>query len=96
MASLKPLHDKVLVRPAKREPISKGGIVLPESSKEKPQEGIIIAVGSGKITDDGKKIPMSVKPGDKVLFTKYGPTEIKIDGEELFILDERDILGIYE
>ncbi len=96
MASLKPLQDKVLVRPVKKDPISKGGIVLPETAKEKPQEGIVVAIGPGKVTDDGKKIPMSVKPGDKVLFTKYGPTEIKVDDEELFILDERDILGIFE
>ena len=95
MTSLKPLQDKVLVRPVKREAISKGGIVLPETAKEKPQEGIVVSVGPGKVTDDGKKIPVSVKPGDKILFTKYGPTEIKIDGEELFILDERDILGIF-
>ncbi|MEI6222126.1 MAG: co-chaperone GroES [bacterium] len=95
MASLKPLGDKVLVRPAKKESVSKGGIVLPDSIKDKPQEGIVISTGPGKVTDDGKTVAVAVKPGDKILFTKYGPTEVKIDGEDLFILDERDILGVY-
>lgn len=96
MAKLQPLQDKVLVRPVKKEQVSKGGIVLPESVKEKPQEGVVIATGPGKTTDDGKTIPVAVKAGDKILFTKYGPTEIKVDNEDLYILDERDILGVFK
>ena len=90
---IKPLADRVVVKPIERETMSKGGIVLPDTAKEKPQEGKIIAVGDGKISDDGKRIPLDVKVGDIVIYSKYGGTEIKIDGEELMILRESDILA---
>ena len=94
---IKPLADHVLIEPIKEEEKTKFGILLPEtSSKEKPEEGIIIATGSGKITPDGKMLPMSVKPGQKVLFTKYGPTEIKVEGKEYLIAREDDILAVIE
>lgn len=97
MATLKPLGDRVLVRPDKKDAVSKGGIALPpNASKEKPQQGTVVAVGPGKTTDDGKTVPMPIKAGSKVLFTKYGPTEVKVNDEELLILDERDILGVFE
>jgi len=90
---IKPLADRVVVRPIEREKVSKGGIVLPDTAKEKPQEGKIIAVGEGRVSDDGKRIPMDVKVGDIVIYAKYGGTEIKIDDEELIILRESDILA---
>ena len=94
---IKPLADHVLIEPIKEEEKTKFGILLPEtSSKEKPEEGIIIATGSGKITPDGKMLPMSVKPGQKVLFNKYGPTEIKVEGKEYLIAREDDILAVIE
>lgn len=95
MAKVKPLGDKILVKPLEAELKSKGGIVLPESAQEKPQEGKVLAVGDGKWIE-GKKVPLDVKVGQKVLFTKYAPNEITIDGEELFILEEKDILAIVE
>ncbi len=88
-----PLGDRVLVRPLKTEEVTKSGFVLPESAKEKPQEGEIIAVGTGKYVAD-KLVPLEVQVGQKVMFSKYGPTEIKVDGEELFVISESDILGI--
>jgi len=90
---IKPLADRVVVRPIEREQVSKGGIVLPDTAKEKPQEGEIIAVGEGRLSDDGKRIPMDVKAGDIVIYSKYGGMEIKIDDEELIILRESDILA---
>ena len=93
---LKPLADRVMVRPIEREKVSKGGIVLPDTAKEKPQEGKIIAVGEGRVSDDGKRIPMDVKVGDIVIYAKYGGTEIKIDGNEYLMMREDDILGIVE
>ncbi len=90
---LQPLADRVVVKPKSREEITKGGIVLPDTAKEKPQEGEVIAVGPGKMTDDGKRIPMDIKVGDTVLYAKYGGTEIKEDDEELMILRESDILA---
>jgi chaperonin GroES len=90
---LKPLADRVVVKPIERETVSKGGIVLPDTAKEKPQEGEVIAVGAGRLTEDGKRIPMDVKVGDIVIYAKYGGTEIKIDDEELIILRESDILA---
>ncbi len=90
---LEPLGDRVVVKPLPSEEVSKGGIILPDTAKEKPQEGKIIAVGPGKVNDDGKRIAMDVKVGDRVLYTKYGGTEIKIDGEEYMILRESDIMA---
>lgn len=95
MAKLKPLGDKVLVRPLAREEMTKGGIVLPDTAKEKPEEGEVLAVGPGKYID-GQLKPLDVSVGQRVLFGKYGPTEVKIDGEELYILSESDIYGVYE
>ena len=95
--NIKPLSDHILIEPIKEEEKTKGGIFLPDTaSKEKSEEGMIIAVGPGKKTDDGKILMMSVKPGDKVLFTKYGPSEIKVDGKEYLIATESDILAIIE
>ena len=94
---IKPLSDHILIEPVKEEEKTKAGIFLPETaSKEKSEEGKVIATGPGKMTEDGKIIPMSVKPGDKVLFTKYGPNEIKVDGKEYLIAKEEDILAIIE
>ena len=91
--TIKPLADRVLVKPIERETVSKGGIVLPDTVKEKPQEGKVIAVGDGKLSDDGKRVPLDVKVGDVVIYSKYGGTEIKVDEEELMILRESDILA---
>lgn len=94
MASkLQPLGDRLVVKPTPKEEVTKGGIVLPDTVKEKPQEGKVIAAGPGKLTDDGKRIAMDVKVGDNVIYAKYGGTEIKEDGEELIILRESDILA---
>ncbi len=93
---IKPLHDRVLVKPMEAKEIMKGGIIIPESAKEKPQEGKVVAVGSGKITDEGSTSEMAVKKGDKVIYSKYAGTEIKIDDEEYLLMREDDILGILE
>jgi chaperonin GroES len=90
---LKPLADRVVVKPIERETVSKGGIVLPDTAKEKPQEGKVVEVGDGRLSDDGKRLPMDVKKGDIVVYAKYGGTEIKIGDEELIILRESDILA---
>ena len=90
---LQPLGDRILVKPIPREEVTKGGIVLPDTAKEKPQEGKVLAVGPGKMTDDGKRISLDVKVGDTVIYAKYGGTEIKEDDEELIILRESDILA---
>ncbi len=92
-AKLQPLADRVLVKPTEKEEKTKSGIYLPDTAKEKPQEGEIMAVGPGKMTDDGKRIPLDLKVGDKVIYAKYGGTEIKVDEEELIILRESDILA---
>jgi len=91
---LKPLGDRVIVKPEEEEEKTRSGIVLPESAKEKPQEGTVIAVGSGRVLDSGTRVPVEVKVGDKIIYSKYGGTEIKIDGEEYIILSERDILAV--
>ncbi len=88
-----PLGDRVVVKPKPKEEVTKGGIVLPDTAKEKPQEGEVIAVGPGRLTDDGKRIAMDVKVGDVVIYAKYGGTEIKEDDEEFIILRESDILA---
>ena len=91
---MKPLGDRVVVKPTPREEVTKGGIVLPDTAKEKPMEGKVIAVGAGRVNDDGKRVIMEVKEGDTVLYAKYAGSEIKIDGEDLLIISEKDILGI--
>ena len=91
---LRPLGDRVVIRPTPREEMTKTGIVLPDTAKEKPQEGTIIAAGPGKILDDGKREAMDVKEGDKVLYAKYAGTEFKVDGDELLIVSQKDILAI--
>lgn len=91
---MQPLADRLVVKPIAREEVTKGGIVLPDTAKEKPQEGEVLAVGPGRMSEDGKRIAMDVKVGEIVLYTKYGGTEIKIDGEELMILRESDVLAI--
>jgi len=94
---IKPIRDHILIEPIKEEEKTKAGIFLPDTvSKEKSEQGNVIAIGEGKKTDDGKIIPLSIKPGDKVLFSKYGPTEIKVDGKEYLIATESDILAIIE
>jgi len=93
---LKPLGDRIVVKVLSQEEKTKGGIVLPETAKEKPQEGEVIAVGTGKVLDNGQKLPLEVKVKDKVLFSKYGGTEVKVDGEEYLILSERDVLAILD
>jgi chaperonin GroES len=91
---IKPLEDRVVVKPSTEEERTKGGIVLPDTAKERPQEGEVMAVGPGRLLDSGERAPMDVKVGDKVIFAKYGGTEIKIDGEEYMILRQSDILAI--
>jgi chaperonin GroES len=92
-AKLQPLADRVLVKPTEKEERTKSGIYLPDTAKEKPQEGEVLAVGPGKMTDDGKRIPLDIKVGDKVIYAKYGGMEIKVDEEDLIILRESDILA---
>ena len=94
--NVKPIGDRILVEPAEEKEVKKGGIIIPESAKEKPQEAIVIALGTGKVDDNGKKIAFEVKKGDRVLVSKYGGTEIKIDGKEYKILSSDDILAILE
>jgi chaperonin GroES len=94
--ALKPLHDRVLVKRLDSEEKTKGGIIIPDSAKEKPLEGKVIAAGDGKLLDDGKQQPLAVKKGDKILFGKYAGTEIKVEGEDMIILREDDILAIVE
>ena len=93
---IKPLGDRVLIKALEREEKTKSGIVLPDTAKEKPQEGRVLAVGSGKTLDNGTKVALEVQVGQKVIFSKYAGTEVKLDGEELMILNERDILAIVE
>jgi chaperonin GroES len=91
---VQPLSDRVLVKPIEEKEVKKGGIIIPDTAKEKPQEAEVVALGTGKIDDNGKKVEFTVKKGDKVLISKYGGTEIKIDGEQYLIMREDDILGI--
>ena len=92
----RPLHDRVLVRRVEAEEKSAGGIIIPDSAKEKPQQGKVIAAGTGKVKDDGKKIPLDVKAGDLILFGKYSGQEIKLDGDEFLIMREDEVLGVIE
>ena len=94
--NLKPLGDRVLVEPVEEKETKKGGIIIPDTAKEKPTEGLIVALGTGKTDDNGKKVPFEVKKGDRVLISKYGGTEIKLDGKEYKILNSDDILAMVE
>ena len=91
---VRPLHDRLLVRRIEEMETAKGGIIIPDTAKEKPQEGKVLAVGNGKILDNGTKVALDVKVGDKILFGKYSGTEIKVDGEEVLILREDEVLGV--
>lgn len=91
---IKPLHDRILVKRLEEDEKTKGGIIIPDSAKEKPAEGEIIAVGTGKVSEDGKVTPLAVKAGDKVLYSKYAGTEVKVDGQEYLMMREDDVLGI--
>jgi chaperonin GroES len=88
-----PLNDRILVKPIDREEITAGGILIPDTAKEKPQEGEVLAVGPGRLNDEGKRIPMDIGVGDKILYSKYGGTELKEEGEDLLLLSERDVLA---
>ena len=94
--NIKPLGDRVLVEPVEEKEVKKGGIIIPDTAKEKPTEGIVRALGTGKLDDNGKKVPFEVKVGDRVLVSKYGGTEIKLDGKEYKIMSSDDILGVIE
>ena len=95
--ALRPLHDRILVqRLDEAEEQSQGGIIIPDTAKEKPQQATVLAVGTGRITDDGKVQPLDVKTGDKVVFSKYAGTEVKVEGEELLVIREDDVLGVLE
>jgi len=94
--NLKPLGDRMVVKVVTQEEKTKGGIVLPDTAKEKPQEGEVMAVGSGKVLENGQKLPLEVKVGDRIIFSKYAGTEVKLDGEEYVIFSERDVLAIIE
>ena len=91
---IRPVGDRVVVKPAAKEEITKSGIVIPDTAKEKPQEGTVVAVGSGRLLDNGDRAPIDVREGDRILFAKYGGTEFKLDGEESLVLKENDILAI--
>ena len=93
---VRPLHDRILVKRIEEGEVRKGGIIIPDTAKEKPQEGKVVAVGNGKVTEDGKKIPLDVKAGDKILFGKYSGSEVQVDDEEYLILREEDVLAIIE
>jgi len=92
--NVRPLHDRILIRRIEEKETVKGGIIIPDTAKEKPQEGQVLAVGNGKILENGTKLPLDVKVGDKILFGKYSGTDIKIDGEEVLILREDEVLAI--
>ena len=94
--TFRPLHDRVLVKRVEEESTTKGGIIIPDTAKEKPQEGEVIAVGKGAVGDDNEVIPLEVKAGDRILFGKWSGTEVKVDGQDLLIMKESDILGIVE
>ena len=93
---VRPLHDRIMVERLEEKEVKKGGIIIPDTAKEKPQEGKVIAVGNGKVGDNGKKIPLDVKAGDRILFGKYSGSEVKIDDKEYLIMREEDILAILE
>jgi chaperonin GroES len=93
---IRPLHDRMLVKRVEEKDTRRGGIIIPDTAKEKPQEGKVVAVGNGKVTDEGKKIPLDVKAGDRILFGKYSGNEVKIEDEEYLIFREEDVLAILE
>ena len=93
---VRPLHDRIMVERLEEQEVKRGGIIIPDTAKEKPQQGKVIAVGTGKVGDDGKKIPLDVKAGNKILFGKYSGSEVKIDDKEYLILREEDVLAILE
>src|SRR5205807_2494325 len=93
---IRPLHDRILVERLEEQEVRKGGIIIPDTAKEKPQEGKVIAAGNGKVGDDGKKIPLDVKAGDRILFGKYSGSEVKVDDKEYLIMREEDVLAILE
>lgn len=93
---LRPLQDRILVMRVEEEAKTKGGIIIPDTAKEKPAEGKVVAVGNGKVGDDGKRVPVELKAGDRILFGKYSGTEVKIEGEEHLIMREDDVLGVIE
>jgi chaperonin GroES len=95
-AGLRPLHDRILVKRLEEGDVKHGSIIIPDTAKEKPQEGKVIAVGNGKLTDDGKRLPLEVKAGDRILFGKYSGSEVRIGDEEYLILREEDVLGILD
>lgn len=92
--NLAPLHDRVIVKPATPEETTKGGIIIPDTAKEKPMQGEILAIGTGKVGDDGKVVPMQLKVGDKVLYGKYSGTEVSVDGDDLLIMRETDVFAV--
>ena len=94
--NIRPLHDRVLVRRIEQDQKTAGGIIIPDTAQEKPQEGEVVAAGSGSRADDGKLTPLDVKAGDRILFGKWSGTEVKVDGEELLIMKESDIMGVIE
>ena len=91
---IRPLHDRILVERLEEKEVRKGGIIIPDTAKEKPQEGKVIAAGNGKVTDDGKRLPLDVKAGDRILFGKYSGSEVKLDEKEYLILREEEVLGV--
>ncbi len=93
--NVRPLHDRILVKRLQEDETTAGGIIIPDTAKEKPQRGEIVATGNGRITDEGKTLPLEVKTGDKVLFSKYAGTELKLGGEEFLMMNEGDVLGIF-
>jgi chaperonin GroES len=94
--NFRPLHDRILIKRIEEKETAKGGIIIPDTAKEKPQEGEVIAVGNGKMSEDGKVVPLDVKAGDRILFGKYSGSEIKMDDEEYLILKEEEVLGVVE
>jgi chaperonin GroES len=96
LMKVRPLHDRILIERVEEKEGKKGGIIIPDTAKEKPQEGKVIAVGNGKVTEDGKKIPLDVKAGDKILFAKFSGSEVKLDDKEYVVMREDDVLAILE
>jgi chaperonin GroES len=94
VAKIRPIGDRVVVKPAAKEEVTRSGIVIPDTAKEKPQEGVVYAVGNGRLLDNGERAPIDLRVGDRVLFAKYGGTEFKLDGEEYLVLKENDILAV--
>jgi len=94
--NIRPLHDRIIVERLEEETMTSGGLYIPDSAKEKPQQGLVAAVGKGKVTEDGKLLPLDVKVGDKILFGKYSGTEIKVEGKEYLMMREDDVLGVVE